>query len=40
MQITFDLILKTSDEIEFSFQKSDLFYESYKYFKGLNEIES
>ena len=38
-KITFDLILKTSDEIEFSFQKSDLFYESYKYFKGLNEIE-
>ena len=37
-KITFDLILKTAADIKFSFQKADLFYESYKYFKGLNEI--
>jgi hypothetical protein len=37
-KITFDLIFKTAADIKFSFQKADLFYESYKYFKGLNEI--
>tara|TARA_B110000027_G_scaffold125655_1_gene143253 strand:+ start:1520 stop:5917 length:4398 start_codon:yes stop_codon:yes gene_type:complete len=37
-KITFDLILQSAADIKFSFQKSDLFYESYKYFKGLNEI--
>jgi len=38
-EMTFDLILNKANDIKFSFQKSDLFYESYKYFKDLNEIE-
>jgi hypothetical protein len=37
-KITLDLILKSAADIKFSFQKADLFYESYKYFKDLNEI--